>query len=1067
MRCHGNTTSCPVARSLANSTLVLWLAATGMATGQSAQVAGRQQADRPESRPKVYDVGKVDAAWLPVVVENPTTPEARTLTPEEADAVLERDWLFQADDCPTIGRARREIRWARELAARLTANGAASDMAADLEELGQLEERCRKVQPHRFPHQRSLPDGLLACWPFDARRPGGGGARPDHEDATSVAEQDGPPAGVFGGGLLLGGRDFVNAGPDLSALATGNYTLCAWIKTRSPTGDFLSNGVSPGCLLLQTYQGVAKGHHWTAENSNVLPGKTQVCNGRWHHIAQVADDNSLSVYVDGRLDARMPLEGTRTAVAEPMLIGSRSTADTNWRFRGTMDDVCFFTRALTPEELARMFADGEEAAQRVDTDAWELYLAVRRVKRRIAFRNPVLDFTSVVFIDQPYPRGGAWQHQAIHRLGHRAVPGGRLLRLDALHPGGAVRQLYPDRPGSFWRPDVSFDGTRILFCYKAHDEKSFHVFEIDAKGGGLRRITHGEYDDIDPIYMPDGRIVFTTTRGNSYVRCGPFIYSYVLARCDADGSNLYLISTNSEPDFVPGLMHDGRVIYSRWEYTDKALWRVQSLWTTNPDGTGTAVFWGNQSVWPDHLAEPRQIPGSHRVMFTGVGHHDWFAGSIGIVDPAKGRNFPHGLTKVTADLRWPECSIPPSDAPESTRYHSSGPFTGYLGAYPLSEEDFLVSARGEGGKFRIYLMDTHGNRELVYEGEHHAWYAIPVRPRPVPRVRPDAVTWPGTGEARRPNEPGVFFSGNVYEGAGLPPRSVKYLRVVQQDAKTYSTWKKTFRHSGPPVSIIQEEAVKRIVSVVPVHADGSVSFVAPSGESVYFQILDEHYRALQTMRSFTGLMPGERRGCVGCHEMHSTTPPVAPNRRALREPPRKVSPPPWGDESIGYERFVQPVLDKYCAACHQGDGKARKVLDLTLRPGVSVFKEPYLTLIGAAAWHGGPQLPKSDSAGYGSACPIPVETMDPTQNDPRGLTTLEPMRFLSHKSKLIKLAMDKEHSGGAIDPRSLRRLIAWVDACCPYMGEEEVRALGDPTFAGIESLPIRPRVQTAPVVARP
>ena len=52
-------------------------------------------------------------------------------------------------------------------------------------------------------------------------------------------------------------------------------------------------------------------------------------------------------------------------------------------------------------------------------------------------------------------------------------------------------------------------------------------------------------------------------------------------------------------------------------------------------------------------------------------------------------------------------------------------------------------------------------------------------------------------------------------------------------------------------------------------------------------------------------------------------------------------------------------------------------------------------------------------------------------------------------------------------PTSLRRLIAWVDANCPYLGEEELRAMDDPEFAGIEQLPVRPRVKTAPAIERP
>ncbi|NCO93055.1 MAG: hypothetical protein COZ06_27785 [Armatimonadetes bacterium CG_4_10_14_3_um_filter_66_18] len=696
----------------------------------------------------------------------------------------------------------------------------------------------------------------------------------------------------------------------------------------------------------------------------------------------------------------------------------------------------------------------------------DLYFAIRQTKRRIAFSNPVLDFSSLLFIDQPYPRGRVNDiHEAIHRMGITATPGGRLLVLTGLHPGGTLRRLAPDRPGSFWRPDLSFDGKRVLFCYKAHEAKSFHLYEMNLDGTGLHQLTDSNYDDIDPLYLPDGHLLFTTTRGNSYVRCGPFIYSYILARCDADGGNVYLTSYNGEPDFVPALLNDGRVAYSRWEYTDKPLWRAQSLWTTNQDGTNTMVLWGNQSVWPDHLSEPRPIPGSPRVMFSGVGHHDWWSGSIGIVDPTKGLNFPDGLTKVTCDVRWPECSQPPTDPAESEDYHASGPYTGYKTAYPLSEKDFLVSARGDGGKFRLYLMDVDGNRELIYEGVHNIWHAIPVKPRLAPPQQPDRVVWPGTGRDRKPVVGGTFYSADVYAGVpDLPRGSAKYLRVFQLDHKTYSTWQKTYRHSGPPVSIIQEEGVKRILSEVPVEPDGSVYFEAPAGHSLYFQLLDERYRCLQTMRSFAGLMPGEQRGCVGCHESHSVAPPEAKGRALLR-PPTKLTPPPWGTESLSYERFAQPVLDRYCGKCHQGEGAARAKLDLTLRPGTSVFKEPYLTLVGSAGW--GNPVAGADQPGYGIAGAIPVESMDPTRNDPQAYGTLRPLQYLSANSKLIEIAMNGKHHGVKVDAEPLRRLLAWVDACCPFMGEEEVRALGDPNFEGIDLLPIRPRVATAPVVERP
>ena len=105
--------------------------------------------------------------------------------------------------------------------------------------------------------------------------------------------------------------------------------------------------------------------------------------------------------------------------------------------------------------------------------------------------------------------------------------------------------------------------------------------------------------------------------------------------------------------------------------------------------------------------------------------------------------------------------------------------------------------------------------------------------------------------------------------------------------------------------------------------------------------------------------------------------------------------------------------------------------------------------------------------GYGIAAAIPVETMDPTMNSPVALRTLRPMQYLSYTSRLVELAASGAHYDVRVGGEDLRRLMAWVDMSAPFMGEEELRALGDPDFPGIETLPIRPRVATAPVIERP
>lgn len=718
-------------------------------------------------------------------------------------------------------------------------------------------------------------------------------------------------------------------------------------------------------------------------------------------------------------------------------------------------------------ELAELDALERQAAAAQGEDR-PLYFRVRELKRRIAFRNPAARVGPLLLVDMPYPQGSEWRHETRHRLGYMAVPGGRLLVLDALAPDAPVRQLMPQPPlhGSFWRPDISWDGTRVLFCFKPHNEKSFHLYEIGADGAGLRQLTDGPYDDLDPIYLPDGHILFSTTRGHSYVRCMPPTNAFVLARCDPDGKNVYLVSHNNEPDYLPAVLPDGRVVYTRWEYTDKPVWRMQKLWTVNPDGTGVSTLWGNQSVWPDLMKDARPVPNSPRILFTGSAHHDWFSGSVGLIDPRRGFNFPDGLTKVTADVPWPECGNGPVDPVESPRYHPSGAYRAYYSPYPLGEQDFLVSAERD-GKFRLYLMDTDGNRELVYEGVHNVLHALPLGPRPRPPVLADRVAWPSRAERDHP-KPGVIFSSNVYYGAPAEVQGkAKYLRVLHIDPKNYTLWyKRPYVSTGPVVSAVQSEGVKRILGTVPVEADGSVCFHAPAGQALHFQLLDEQQRALHTMRSFTGVMPGEQRGCLGCHESHSKSPQVRPaGALALAQPPREIAPPPWGEDTVSYPRYVQPVLDRYCGKCHQGDGEARKVLDLTLRPSEPVFPEPYHTLLGRPTWGQPYMRPAQPPPGFGLAGVMIVEGYG--QVDPKAYGTQRPLEGLSSRSRLVELASSGEHYGVKVDAESLLRLILWVDALGPYQGDPEIRQMDDPDFPGVDWLAVRPRIKTAPRIVRP
>jgi hypothetical protein len=671
--------------------------------------------------------------------------------------------------------------------------------------------------------------------------------------------------------------------------------------------------------------------------------------------------------------------------------------------------------------------------------------------------------------------------------------------------------------------DLSFDAGRALFCMKPEDEKAYHLYEIGLDGKNFRQVTSGGYSDIDPVYLPGGGCLFLSTRAEVYAQCGMWARSYVLTRCNADGSHVYILSPGTEPDFSPSLLNDGRVLYTRWEYVDKFANRIQALWTMRPDGTAAATCWGNQSVYPDHLGEARQIPGSGRIMFSGFGHHDVWAGCIGIVDPRQGRNFPDGIWKVTQERPWPEVGDGPLPTPGATpQYHASGKYAAYKTPYPLSDELFLVSARsgdmGAGfmhsahdpaiGKFKLYLMDIYGNRELLYEGQHNVLYAQPVRPRKTPPILPEVADLPGPERNSPAIRGGTFFSSNIFVGAPAAVRQHgRYLRVVETMPKNYSigivssggkpfgapgpntawgawgerflpgktptattdvSWGDAAIFSGPATSLSGPLAVKQEHGSVPIGKDGSVCFEVPPCRMLYFQVLDEQYRAVHTMRSWVSVRPGEQRGCVGCHELHNATNANADRPLAAGGTPDRLQPPPWGVRSLSYVKDIQPVFDRACAQCHSGGGTAAAKLDLTLRPDKprsdkrsperwgGIFPEPYLTL-----------LMGKEHAKVDGACPgydenrgyLAVPNTIVTRYD-----TLPPLTYLSPKSRLIDQALDKRRCGQHLAANDLRMLISWIDLWAMYRSDEELREIEDPPAEWFPLWAYPPKTKSAPRV---
>jgi len=140
--------------------------------------------------------------------------------------------------------------------------------------------------------------------------------------------------------------------------------------------------------------------------------------------------------------------------------------------------------------------------------------------------------------------------------------GGRLCRMNLRT--GRVRVILNDPEGDVRDPQMHYDGRKILFSYRRGRSHHFHLCEINTDGSGLRELTSGNVDDLEPTYLPDGDIMFVSSRCNRWVPCW-HVQVAVLHRCGPRGENIRMISPNVEQDNTPWPLPDGRILYTRWE----------------------------------------------------------------------------------------------------------------------------------------------------------------------------------------------------------------------------------------------------------------------------------------------------------------------------------------------------------------------------------------------------------------------------------------------------------------------------------------------------------------------
>ncbi|MEI7902500.1 MAG: hypothetical protein WCK89_19800, partial [bacterium] len=431
--------------------------------------------------------------------------------------------------------------------------------------------------------------------------------------------------------------------------------------------------------------------------------------------------------------------------------------------------------ARGPEFLKRLDALEKKidelrlALDRGELTDMKLLSDVLSLQRDALLANPLLNYERLLLVKRNQPGlPQNWQgNTSIGRNGYD----NQIAVLSPVRPDGKLTTLFKSQDAAFVGDvDLNFDGGRMLFSMPAKD--AWQVWEIKADGTGLRQLTPDipKIDNYDACYLPDGKVMFNSTMNIHGVPCvggGDKVGN--LCRMDADGKNVRMLCFEQDQDWYPRVLCDGRVMYTRWEYSDTPHYHSRLLMSMNPDGTGQLSLYGSNSYWPNSIFYARQIPDApSKIIAVISGHHGVpRMGELVLFDLARGRTEANGAVQRIPGYGK---KVEPIVADGLV----DGSWPKFLHPYPLNEKYFIVSCKPTPeSHWGIYLVDVFDNMLCLHEEDGYEMVEpIPFRARVKPPAIPD--------RARPEMKEGTVILSDVYAGPGLKGvqrGTVKSLRV--------------------------------------------------------------------------------------------------------------------------------------------------------------------------------------------------------------------------------------------------------------------------------------------------
>jgi hypothetical protein len=457
----------------------------------------------------------------------------------------------------------------------------------------------------------------------------------------------------------------------------------------------------------------------------------------------------------------------------------------------------------------------------------------------------------------------------------QAAEGEQASRLVRLEPGGSVRVLTPDF-SSAADADVSFDGQRIVFAGKRRAADPWQIYEMQADGTGVRRITQTGFNCRSPLHLP--AIFYLDADAPAYQvgfvgHDGP---ATSLFTSRLDGSGLRRLTFNPYGARDPAMLPDGRLVFSadQRDRLERGVRSRVSLFGINTDGTDYAMLSGDEG-------------GRYKRMPSVTA-----GGLVVFVEPAAAADSAGRLAAVSLrrNLRSHRVLTLPADG----LFHSPS---------ALSGGEILVSRRpAKGpGTFGVYRFDP-STRRLTRIHDDPKWNETQAKVLS-PRAEPDGHS--SVVDEQDPD--GKLYCLSAFT-TDFPARDwltgkvAKRLRVLE----------------GAPPGL-----ERRFLGEINLEDDGSFNVQVPANIPIQLQLVDSDGMALRTC-SWIWVKNRENRGCIGCHEDGE----LAPENVLAKSLTRASIPltlPPERRRRVAFEKDLRPVLGKYCggSACHRGAAQPR------------------------------------------------------------------------------------------------------------------------------------------------